>query len=84
MNGLQIFTYNGNEVRIVQKDGEPWWVLKDVCEVLGISKYRDTSPGPLADVFIDIIGTCISVVHKKFLLHLLITVYAGSFHSMIS
>jgi prophage antirepressor-like protein len=43
MNGLQIFTYNGNEVRIVQKDGEPWWVLKDVCEVLGISKYRDTA-----------------------------------------
>ena len=43
MNGLQIFTYNGNEVRTVQKDGEPWWVLKDVCEVLGISKYRDTA-----------------------------------------
>lgn len=43
MNGLQIFTYNGNEVRIVQKDGEPWWVLKDICEVLGISKYRDTA-----------------------------------------
>lgn len=42
MNGLQIFTYNGNEVRTIQKDGEPWWVLKDVCEVLGISKYRDT------------------------------------------
>lgn len=36
MNGLQIFTYNGNEVRTVQKDGEPWWVLKDVCEVLGL------------------------------------------------
>ncbi len=43
MNGLQIFTYNGNEVRTVQKDGEPWWVLNDVCEVLGISKYRDTA-----------------------------------------
>lgn len=40
MNGLQIFTYNGNEVRTVQKDGEPWWVLKDVCEVLGISDAR--------------------------------------------
>lgn len=36
MNGLQIFTYNGNEVRTVQKDGEPWWVLKDVCEILGL------------------------------------------------
>lgn len=36
MDGLQIFTYNGNKVRTVQKDGEPWWVLKDVCEILGL------------------------------------------------
>lgn len=37
MNELQVFNYNGNEVRTIQKDGEPWWVLKDVCEVLGLS-----------------------------------------------
>ena len=37
MNDLQIFKYNGKEVRTIQKDGEPWWVLKDVCEVLGLS-----------------------------------------------
>ena len=43
MNNLQIFNYNGNEVRTIQKDGEPWWVLKDVCGILGISKYRDTA-----------------------------------------
>lgn len=43
MNGLQIFTYNGNEVRTVQKDGEPWWVLKDVCEVFGETNYRRVS-----------------------------------------
>lgn len=36
MNELQIFNYNGNEVRTVQKDGEPWWILKDVCGVLGL------------------------------------------------
>lgn len=36
MNELQIFDYNGNEVRTVQKDGEPWWILKDVCGVLGL------------------------------------------------
>lgn len=34
MNELQIFNYNGNEVRTIQKDGEPWWVLKDVCKIL--------------------------------------------------
>lgn len=42
MNELQIFNYNGNEVRTIQKDGEPWWVLKDVCEILGISHVKDT------------------------------------------
>lgn len=36
MNNLQVFNYNGNEVRTIQKDGEPWWVLKDVCGVLGL------------------------------------------------
>lgn len=43
MNELQIFNYNTHPVRTVERDGEPWFVLKDVCEVLGISKYRDTA-----------------------------------------
>lgn len=38
MNELQIFNYNGNDVRTIQKNGEPWWVLKDVCNVLDISQ----------------------------------------------
>lgn len=41
MNELQIFNYNGNEVRIIQKDGEPWWVLKDVCGILEIKNPTD-------------------------------------------
>lgn len=42
MNELQIFKNNqfGN-VRIVMKDQEPWFVAKDVCECLAISKHRD-------------------------------------------
>lgn len=43
MNELQIFNYNGNEVRTVQKDGEPWWVLKDVCDVLDIKNSTDVA-----------------------------------------
>lgn len=43
MNGLQIFTYNGNEVRTVQKDREPWWVLKDVCDILEIKNATDVA-----------------------------------------
>jgi anti-repressor protein len=35
--GLQAFFYEGNQVRTIQIDGETWWVLKDVCDVLGLS-----------------------------------------------
>lgn len=41
MNSLQIFNYHDNKVRTVERGGEPWFVLKDICGVLGISKYRD-------------------------------------------
>lgn len=37
MNGLQIFSYEGRQIRTIQQDGEPWWVLKDVCDALGLS-----------------------------------------------
>ena len=43
MNELQIFNYNTHPVRTVERDGEPWFVLKDVCEVLGISHITDTA-----------------------------------------
>ena len=34
MNELQIFKYQDKQIRTVERNGEPWWVLKDVCEVL--------------------------------------------------
>lgn len=37
MNELQTFTYNSLQVRTVEKNGEPWFVLKDVCDVLEIA-----------------------------------------------
>ena len=36
MNDLQIFKYQDSEVRTVEMNGEPWFVLKDVCGVLGL------------------------------------------------
>lgn len=36
MNEIQVFNYGESPVRTVMRDGEPWWVLKDVCEVLGM------------------------------------------------
>ncbi len=33
--------YNNSPVRIVEKDGEPWFVAKDVCNILEIRNNRD-------------------------------------------
>lgn len=35
------FTYNTKQVRVIEKDGEPWFVAKDVCDILEISNGRD-------------------------------------------
>lgn len=35
MNAIQVFNYNGSTVRTIFKDGEPWFVGKDVALVLG-------------------------------------------------
>lgn len=40
MNELQVFRYRSIEVRTVEVNGEPWFVLKDVCAVLGIGNSR--------------------------------------------
>lgn len=37
MENLQVFKYGNNDVRTVEMNGEPWFVLKDVCRVLGLS-----------------------------------------------
>ena len=35
-NELQVFKYHDKPVRTVEKNGETWFVAKDVCDVLGI------------------------------------------------
>ena len=40
-NEIQIFNYNDREVRTVQQNGESWFVLKDVCAILGIENHKD-------------------------------------------
>ena len=38
---LQVFKFEGqNEVRVIEQDGEPWFVAKDVGEILGLSNIR--------------------------------------------
>lgn len=43
MNNIQIFKYENKDVRTVEMNGEPWFVLKDVCAVLGISNHKMTA-----------------------------------------
>lgn len=37
MNELEVFNFKGKEVRSLMLKSEPWFVLKDLCSVLGLS-----------------------------------------------
>lgn len=37
-NKIQVWNYESSEIRTIQKDGEPWFVLADVCKVLEIAR----------------------------------------------
>ena len=41
MNEIKVWNYEGSKVRTIEKDGEVWWVGKDVAAVLGYSNTRD-------------------------------------------
>ena len=43
-NKIQVWNYESSEIRTVQINGEPWFVLSDVCKVLELS-----SPHKVAD-----------------------------------
>lgn len=43
MNNLQIFDYQSSPIRMIDRDGELWWVLADVCRVLDIKNSRDAA-----------------------------------------
>jgi prophage antirepressor-like protein len=37
----KVFSYKGSQVRTILKDGEPWFVAKDVCDILEVDNPRD-------------------------------------------
>lgn len=43
MSNIQIFNYRSNEVRTAEMGGEPWFVLKDVCNILGVVNDRNVA-----------------------------------------
>jgi Prophage antirepressor len=62
MNEIAVFNYEGSNVRTVQWNGEPWLVLKDVCDVLDIGNSRDVTARLDDDekAAVDIIDTSIN------------------------
>lgn len=41
MNNLMKFDFKGNNVRTIVKDGEAWFIAKDICDVLEIKNTTD-------------------------------------------
>ena len=41
MNNLQLFNFEGNNVRTLKVDDEPRFVAKDVAKILGYSRTAD-------------------------------------------
>lgn len=42
---LQLFNYEENQVRVVEKKGEFWWIAKDVCSALGLANVSKAMNG---------------------------------------
>lgn len=43
MNELRIFNFNHNDVRVIEKNNETWFCLRDVCNILDIKNATDVS-----------------------------------------
>lgn len=41
MSSVLPFDFDGDAVRVVMREDEPWFVAKDICGVLSIGKHRD-------------------------------------------
>jgi prophage antirepressor-like protein len=40
-HALSLFRFQDHEIRVAVREGEPWFVAKDVCEALGIVNHKD-------------------------------------------
>lgn len=61
MNEVTVFSFqNQHEIRTVVRDEEPWFVAKDICDILDISQYRDAistlDEDERASVVVDTLG----------------------------
>lgn len=40
-NKITPFSFNGTQVRVITRDGAPWWVAADVARALGLPRATD-------------------------------------------
>ncbi len=46
MKDIMPFQYGASEIRVIRgSNDEPWWVAKDVCEILGLSNPTEAVRG---------------------------------------
>ena len=59
MNELSLFNFGAHEVRELEKDGQSWFVAKDICEALGFGNHRQaiTTHVPEEDRGVQILDT---------------------------
>ena len=43
--GLQVFNFEKKDVRVVMKSDTPWWVAKDVCDILELNNITEALRG---------------------------------------
>lgn len=43
MNDLVPLHFEHSDIRMIVREGSPWWVLRDLCVVLGIRNHRDAA-----------------------------------------
>lgn len=43
MSAVMPFSFEEHAVRVLTREGEPWFVLADVCGVLGVANSRDAA-----------------------------------------
>ena len=41
MNNIQEFLYENSPIRMIESNGETWWVLKDICKLLSIENHKN-------------------------------------------
>lgn len=44
MNALKLFQFNTKDIRVIEKDGQPWFIAKDVADILEIKNARQLLP----------------------------------------